>query len=138
MKYYAVIDTNVVISSMLKKGSIPNAVVALALSGEIIPLLNNEILAEYEEVLLRNEFGFAVEDVKEFMSKIKHNAIILERSKSEEIMIDEDDVVFYEIALTGRSFCDAYLVTGNIKHFPIKPFVVTPRRMLEIMQENGK
>lgn len=26
---------------------------------------------------------------------------------------------------------DAYLVTGNIKHFPNKPFVVTPREMIE-------
>jgi hypothetical protein len=28
---------------------------------------------------------------------------------------------------------DAYLVTGNIKHFPIKSFVVTPKEMLDIM-----
>ena len=29
---------------------------------------------------------------------------------------------------------DAYLVTGNIKHFPDKPFVVTPREMIEILE----
>lgn len=28
---------------------------------------------------------------------------------------------------------DAYLVTGNLKHFPTKPFVVTPREMLDIL-----
>ena len=28
---------------------------------------------------------------------------------------------------------DAYLVTGNIKHFPTKPFIVTPRQMLDII-----
>ena len=27
---------------------------------------------------------------------------------------------------------EAYLVTGNIKHFPDKPFIVTPRQMLDI------
>jgi hypothetical protein len=27
----------------------------------------------------------------------------------------------------------AYLVTGNIKHFPEKPFIVTPREMLDII-----
>jgi hypothetical protein len=27
----------------------------------------------------------------------------------------------------------SYLVTGNIKHFPEKPFIVTPREMLDII-----
>lgn len=27
---------------------------------------------------------------------------------------------------------DAYLVTGNIKHFPQEPFIVTPRELLDI------
>ena len=30
---------------------------------------------------------------------------------------------------------DSFLVTGNIKHFPKKPFVVTPAEMLQIIQE---
>lgn len=29
----------------------------------------------------------------------------------------------------------SYLVTGNTKHFPKKPFVVTPAEMLQIIQE---
>ena len=28
---------------------------------------------------------------------------------------------------------DAYLVTGNTKHFPVKPFIVTPRQLLNII-----
>ena len=28
---------------------------------------------------------------------------------------------------------DAYLVTGNIKHFPVKTFIITPREMLDIV-----
>ena len=28
---------------------------------------------------------------------------------------------------------DAYLVTGNLRHFPVKPFIVTAREMLDIM-----
>ncbi len=31
---------------------------------------------------------------------------------------------------------DAYLVTGNIKHFPTEPYVVTPRQMIDIIVEN--
>jgi hypothetical protein len=28
----------------------------------------------------------------------------------------------------------AYLVTGNIKHFPLKPFIVTARELLDILR----
>ena len=36
----------------------------------------------------------------------------------------------------GRTQLDeAYLVTGNIKHFPVKPYIVTPKEMLEIMHK---
>jgi hypothetical protein len=30
---------------------------------------------------------------------------------------------------------DSFLVTGNLKHFPKKPFVVTPAEMLQIIRE---
>ena len=39
-KYYAVIDTNVIVSLFLKEGSIPDQIVSLALNGPIIPLVN--------------------------------------------------------------------------------------------------
>ena len=51
MTYYAVIDTNVEISSMLKRSSVPGQVMDLAVSGTIVPFLNDEILTEYKEVL---------------------------------------------------------------------------------------
>ena len=51
-------------------------------------------------------------------------------------VIDPKDVVFYEVIMEGRKeHDDAYLVTGNIKHFPIKSFVVTPKEMLDIMHK---
>ena len=30
--------------------------------------------------------------------------------------------------MEARETTDAYLVTGNIKYFPVKPYVVTPKR----------
>ena len=53
MKYYAVIDTNVLVSAMLRWNSIPGSVTEETLTGRIIPLLNDEIIAEYREVLSR-------------------------------------------------------------------------------------
>ena len=52
----------------------------------------------------------------------------------EEIIPDPKDVVFYEVVMEGRKeYEDAYLVTGNIKHFPARSFVVTPKEMLDII-----
>ena len=47
-----------------------------------------------------------------------------------EILIDMDDLVFYEVAMEKRKD-DAYLVTGNQKHYPVRNFIVTPAEMLE-------
>ena len=30
---------------------------------------------------------------------------------------------------------DSYLITGNIRHFPVKPFVVTPAEMVRILED---
>lgn len=49
------------------------------------------------------------------------------------VLPDPKDRVFYEVVLEERKAEDAYLVTGNIKHFPIETFVVTPRKMLDII-----
>ena len=136
MKYYSVIDTNVLVSSMLKGTSIPGIIVDKAITGPIIPLLNDEIIAEYEEVLLRNKFGFEDQDVKTLIRELKNRAVYLDRTESEEIFDDPDDIVFYEIVMTARTAVDAYLVTGNKKHYPVKSFVVTPREMLDIIDED--
>lgn len=53
MNYYAVIDTNVLVSALLKSASIPGIVARESLEGQIIPLLNDEIIAEYRAVLSR-------------------------------------------------------------------------------------
>ena len=43
-----------------------------------------------------------------------------------------DDLIFYEVAM-GKRDDDAYLVTGNQKHYPIRDFIVTPSEMMEII-----
>ena len=45
-------------------------------------------------------------------------------------MPDEDDRVFYEVSLSKE---DSFLVTGNLKHFPKTPKVITAAQMMEIL-----
>ena len=44
------------------------------------------------------------------------------------------DIVFYEIVMEKRKHNEAFLITGNIKHFPAEPYIVTPREMLTILE----
>ena len=42
--------------------------------------------------------------------------------------------MFYEVVMEGKKSEETYLVTGNLKHFPKRSFIVDPREMLEIME----
>ena len=136
MIYYAIIDTNVIVSSMLNGTSIPGIIVSKTLDGPIIPLLNNEILKEYTEVLSRNKFGLEKIAIGDLITNLKKRAIFLDRTTSNETFNDPDDIVFYEIVMTARASTNAYWITGNKKHYPIKSYVVTPREMLDIIGED--
>jgi hypothetical protein len=56
--------------------------------------------------------------------------IILDSIESDISLPDTKDLVFYEVALSKD---DSFLVTGNLKHFPKKSFVVSPAEMVEII-----
>lgn len=133
MKYYVVIDTNVLVSAMLKKNTPPDKIIRQALDGAITPLLNQEILNEYWNVLGRPKFRFPQDAVETMVTSIMERAIFLDAEPLEVSLPDSKDIVFYEVVMEGRKSANAYLVTGNLKHFPQRSFIVVPRKMLEIM-----
>ena len=132
-KVYAVIDTNVIVSALISKNpkSSPLLVLAHVYSGTITPVFNAEILEEYREVLSRDKFHVNPLDIEDALHVIQNYGLNVERTEvKNELFPDPKDIVFYEVKISKE---DAYLVTGNIKHFPKKPFVVTPREMLDII-----
>lgn len=134
-KIYAVIDTNVLVSALfsISGDSNPSIIIRKIIDGDITPLYNEEILAEYEEVLNRDKFPFRKADIDWIISTFIDYGISLGRTAvSDEEFTDIDDIVFYEVALSKE---DSFLVTGNIKHFPKKPFIVTPAEMLTIINK---
>jgi len=135
MKYYAVLDTNVLVSAMLRTGSVPGQVAAEAMYGDIIPVLNDEILEEYEDVLRRPKFGFEERAVRVFLDDLKRRAVYTDAGAIEDIIPDPKDIVFYAVLMEKRKEEEAYLVTGNLKHFPVRTYIVTPREMLDILRE---
>lgn len=132
---YGVIDTNVLVSAMLKWDSVPGLVLRRVFSGNLVPVFNDEILEEYREVLHRKKFPFSEEDVRIVLESLQEQGISIVAGKLDIELPDAKDVVFYEVVMEKRKKDSAYLVTGNIKHFPKETFVVTPREMLEILYE---
>lgn len=138
MKYHTVLDTNVLVSALLTEGSPPWELLNKDLGLCIIPLFNDDILAEYEDVLHRKKFSFLESDIRSMIDTIKRWGLRVEAGSLEINMPDLDDVVFYEVVMEKRKEGDAYLVTGNQRHFPKEPFVVTPREMLDIIEGREK
>jgi len=133
MKHYAVIDTNVLVSALLTKNSDSPVVKVVNAIREniVIPLFDESILMEYAEVLHRDRFGFDETIVDELLSTLKTRGINCDRKPISEIIPDPDDIVFYEVAMSREN---AYLVTGNLKHFPKNGRVVSPADMVQIIE----
>lgn len=138
MKYYAVIDTNVLVSSLLtKRADSPTVKVMKAISeGILIPLYNEEIMAEYAEVLHRPKFPFTEKRIRPVLASIRAFGLAVDPSPTDEILPDMDDLVFYEVVMEKRED-DAYLVTGNLRHFPTRSFIVTPAEMMALIESEA-
>lgn len=134
MRYYAVYDTNVLISSLLtKKTDTATALVVDAIAvGDIVPLYNQDILDEYNDVLRRKKFPFSEERIEKVLKMIQQFGLKVNPSSTGEILPDMDDLVFYEVVMEKRDD-DAYLITGNIKHFPDRSYIVTPAEMMTLL-----
>ncbi|MBO4695290.1 MAG: PIN domain-containing protein [Clostridia bacterium] len=118
---------------MIKHNSIPGKVIDFVTTGEITLLGNFDILDEYEDVLTRSKFSFAEEEVHNYLCMLREKMVIIDSQKCEESFIDLEDVKFYEVTISFKED-QAYLVTGNKKHFPEKAFIVSPNEMVEIIE----
>lgn len=131
---YAVIDTNILVSALITHNSNASTVKVLEsmFENRFTPLYNAEIIAEYDEVLHRRKFKLTEDQIRIVIDYIKLNGIDSDRFPYDGDMPDEDDRVFYEVALSEE---DSFLVTGNLKHFPHTPKVITAAQMMEIIEQ---
>ena len=119
MTLTGVYDTNVIVSAILKPGSIPASLVGLAMEGSVRLILSPEILEEYREVLKRPKFAFDPSSVDAFLQDIEKAAGMVYPTKRVRRALDEPDNRFLECAKAAKAH---YLVTGNKKHFPFPEF----------------
>lgn len=70
--------------------------------------------------------------IRYILSSLEKYGVLIEPSATGKILPDMKDLPFYEVVMEKREE-NAYLVTGNLKHFPSEPFIVTARQMLDIL-----
>lgn len=128
---FIVIDTNVLVSTLLTPSGTAAKSVGLVTSGTLIPCYDPQILNEYHSVLFRAKFHYNKSLVSQLLALILDVGIQVAAKLSTIDLPDESDRKFYDVAKTAN----AYLVTGNIKHFPKEEWVLTPAELVKIFTQ---
>lgn len=132
IKPRVVVDTNVIVSGLTFKGK-PREILDLARRGEIQLCISPFILNEMSEVL-KEDFGWSEEEIREVAGELKARAILVEPEINISIIKEkEDDNRILECALAGKV---QYLISGDKRHLlPLKNFrgieVLSPTEFLK-------
>jgi len=124
----AVLDTNVFVSGFLSAHGNPAQIINAFKERFFNLFYCKEILAEYRDVLYRAKLGLNPNDVNTFLDEINKIGFPVIPNMSSIPFADEDDRVFYDTAKTAG----AYLVTGNIKHYPAEQFILLPADFIKL------
>ena len=121
-----VLDTNVVVSALLSPKGNAAVILGMAADGLLTPVYNGQIIEEYTTVLARPRFDFPQHLIDQTLDLFDVFGVPAEPQKSDFPMPDESDRIFYDTAVAGA----AVLITGNLRHYPEKPFIVSPADFL--------
>jgi len=123
-----VIDTNILVSALWSEQGKPAMILTLIINDLLIPCFNAEIVQEYTGVLSRPHlsFHFKKARVDVIINKIKADGLSVVVKPSSIAFVDESDRAFYDVAKASG----AYLITGNSKHYPDEPFILSPSQFL--------
>ena len=102
---YVVIDTNIIVSALLKEESNPRKLLDLVITDEIIPIITREILSEYKEVLKREKFGFDVELIDGLFEILAKKWRYIETSIVKNNNCDKGDLFIYSAYIEHSKIC---------------------------------
>jgi putative PIN family toxin of toxin-antitoxin system len=110
-----VVDTNVIVSALLKPGSVPDQALCAAFENGVL-LYDARMVAEYRDVLARPKLRLDPRKTEEVLAKlVADGREIVAPPRWDGEMPDDDDRMFIEVARAGNA--DA-IVTGNAADFP--------------------
>jgi putative PIN family toxin of toxin-antitoxin system len=119
-----ILDTNIIVSALLSPQGLPAKILSLILDEKITIVYDNNIFAEYVDVLNRDKFKLDKELVNLIIDFIAKEGEYIMAKFQKMQFTDEDDKIFYDVYKTG--YVD-YLITGNKKHFPNDSGIITAR-----------
>jgi putative PIN family toxin of toxin-antitoxin system len=128
-----VLDTNVVVSALLKPQGLEDQVLRLGLAGKAELCVSPAVLAEYALVLPRPRLKLQPQEVARALNKLHQASTVVHPAFALKLCRHEPDNRFLECAQAAAS---DYLVTGNTRHFPKEnrnTKVVTARQFLELL-----
>lgn len=128
-----VIDTNVLVSAVLKPDGLQRTVFLLATTKPARWYVSGPIMEEYAAVLARPELKIRKSLRLQFIQLIKNHTHSVTPSRLTQLTTDPDDNIFLECADAARA---DYLVTGNPRHFPRfwkKTKIIDSREFLDIV-----
>ena len=111
-----VVDTNVLVSGLIRANGPPGRIVDLMRSGSLTLVVDDRILGEYRDVLRRRILRryFPPEDGEAIIDFIEHDSHRTAARVVVHDLPDAGDIPFLEAALAE----EVPLVTGNTKDFP--------------------
>ena len=118
-----VLDTNVIVSGMISTDNTPGQILDQVLAKRITLCVDDRILAEYQQVLLRPGWPFAKADAEEVLAFIGTNSFRPVVPPLALRLPDPDDLAFIEVAVGGEVEA---IVTGNTRHFPAHAGISIP------------
>lgn len=128
-----VLDTNIIISAVLTPTGNPAKIIALTRANHKIQLYyNDDILAEYSDVMSRPRLNISAEIQHRIVNAITKSGLQFKPAVSDISLPDESDRIFYDTAKQSG----AILITGNLKHYPPEPFVMSPADFLKSLESN--
>lgn len=129
-----VLDTNVIVSGLLKETGNPSKIIDLVIGSQFKVAYDNRILGEYEDVLFRQELNISQAKADAVITFIELSGLFVEDASplSPEGYQDQEDLPFVEVFIASKAQA---LVTGNMRHF--KPLiengfpVMTPTQFID-------
>ena len=122
-----VLDTNILVSAFLSPSGNPSLILNTTFDGKLLFFYTRAIFGEYEDVLMRPDFGFDRARVRFQLDTLLEIGTENNPPKSDISLPDKSDQKFYDLA----RFTGAYLVTGNLKHYPNESFIISPAKMAQ-------
>ena len=126
-----ILDTNVIVSSLIQKSFPYKIVNELFIEDRVIVCVSENLMTEYYEVLRRPKFSAYhdfVAKAEGLLADIEARAVMYSPRIQIDVLSDKDDNMILELA----DACSAdYIITGNTTDFTIPAYkrtqIVTPR-----------